>query len=361
MTTRGMLPDRTPAVCTVAIPVFNRRDMVLHAVESALAQTVTELEVLVVDNCSTDGTWEALQTVVDPRVRLVRNERNVGLFGNFNRCIELAGGTYLRFLCSDDALAPNCLSEEIAAMEARPEAVLLSAQARRVLPSGGLLGAHADHFPAGVYPGRTAIAGTLKFKADYGYNPINYPSGVLLRTSAVRRVGGFDASMRMAADMDLFFRVLSTGDLLVLDRLGCDITIHPHQEGARLTGQTVVMEEEYLLLDRYGAALESARERRRVNDRLGGMCLRFALGGWWQGSPASSRDHVALGRLHGTTMIGMVVSFVRLLARRVLLKLFGVRLLPHGFRGRGRRGRRRSVSSASASGRSGGREVATGA
>jgi glycosyltransferase involved in cell wall biosynthesis len=112
-------PVTTPT-CTVAIPVFNRKDMVQRAVASALAQPVSSLDVLVVDNCSTDGTWDALQRLSDPRLRLVRNSHNVGLFGNFNRCLDLATGTYLRFLCSDDTLAAGCLQREISEMESAP-------------------------------------------------------------------------------------------------------------------------------------------------------------------------------------------------------------------------------------------------
>ena len=318
--------------CTVAIPVFNRKDMVLRAVDSALAQSVDGLEVLVVDNCSTDGTWEALQTVRDPRVRLVRNERNVGLFGNFNRCLDLANGTYLRFLCSDDALAPGCLPEEISAMEAHPDAVLLSSTARRVMSTGELLGTHADHFPPGQYDGRTAVAGVLLFKADYGLNPLNYPSGVLLRTDAAKRAGHFDTTMRMAADVDFFFRVLAAGDLLVVDRSGCDITIHRAQEGAQLSGQAVVMEEDYLLLERFGSTLASERSVRRVANQLSGLCLRFALGAWRRGDSPSVSRHLALARSHGASLANMAVALLRLAALRVLLRSLGRRLLPAGFR-----------------------------
>ena len=69
-------------ICTVAIPVYNRRDLVQRALQSVLTQDIDDLDILVVDNCSDDGTWEALTAYRDPRLRLVRNERNVGLFGN---------------------------------------------------------------------------------------------------------------------------------------------------------------------------------------------------------------------------------------------------------------------------------------
>ena len=327
----NVLPD-AGVRCTVAIPVYNRKNMVLRAVRSALAQNASDLEVLIVDNCSTDGTWELLQSLDDSRLRLVRNDTNVGLFGNFNRCLDLASGEYLRFLCSDDVLAPDCLRDEIRTMEETPSAVLLSSTARRIRPSGEVLGTHADHFPPGVYPGATAIGGVLWFRGEYGYNPLNYPSGILIRTAAARRAGPFDVSMRMAADMDFFFRTLALGDLVVLDRHGCDITIHPDQEGVALTGWTEVMEEEYLLLDRFGALLGSARALRHVTDQIGGLCLRHALGNWRRGERELGRRHIALARAHGARLPTMSAACLRIFVLRLLLRTLGIRRLPAGIR-----------------------------
>ena len=323
------IPGPEPT-CTVAIPVFNRKDMVLRAVASALAQDVPGLDVLVVDNCSTDDTWEALQRLTDPRIRLVRNSHNVGLFGNFNRCLDLTSGRYLRFLCSDDVLPVDCLPPEIEAMEACPSAVLLSSRARRVRPTGEVLGMHAHHFPPGSYSGKTAIGAVLQFTAEYGFNPLNYPSGVLLRTSAVRRAGHFDTSMSMAADVDLFLRMLETGDLLVADHVGCDITIHHGQEGARLSGDALVLREAYLLLERFGGALGSARSVRHVARQLGGMCARFAIQARYEGDSVSARRHLELARRHGCGNAGMAMALARIAALRALLRVFGVRILPHG-------------------------------
>ena len=140
---------------TVLLPVFNRKDLIEEAVRSALAQDVEGLEVFVVDNCSQDGTWEVLQQIMDPRVKILRNERNLGLFGNFNRCGLLATGDYALFLCSDDRLTPGFLSKAIAVMESHSEAVLLSSRGIAVDETGRR---HriANSFPPGCYNGRSA-------------------------------------------------------------------------------------------------------------------------------------------------------------------------------------------------------------
>jgi hypothetical protein len=78
--------------------------MVEKAIESALNQTYTNIEVLVVDNHSTDNTDKVVASFQDQRLRYVKNSRNLGLFGNFNRCIELARGEFIHILHSDDTI-----------------------------------------------------------------------------------------------------------------------------------------------------------------------------------------------------------------------------------------------------------------
>ena len=138
--------------CTVAIPVYNRIGLVGQAVDSALAQDIDDMEILIVDNCSTDGTWELLQKYQDPRIRLIQNEINIGLFPNFNRCLELAKGEYLRFLCSDDLLVENCLSKEIDIMEQNCAVSILNTKGELVDQNGNAKWPELGQFlPTGLY------------------------------------------------------------------------------------------------------------------------------------------------------------------------------------------------------------------
>jgi glycosyltransferase involved in cell wall biosynthesis len=219
---------------TVAIPVFNRRDMTLRAVRSGLDQNVDGLDVLAIDDGSTDDVWAALQGLHDSRLRLVRNPVNRGLFGNFNRCLDLAAGRYVRILCCDDRLTPGCLAAEVALMDANPSAALLSTRGHLVRSDGGLVTVFARLLRPGLYPSREAIRAALWVGAYYGLNPFNYPSGVLLRRAALGDAVRFDERMRVAGDVDLFLRVLRRGDLLVADQVGCEILHHDGQVNRQL-------------------------------------------------------------------------------------------------------------------------------
>ncbi len=98
---------RYPLV-SVIIPNYNYVKYVATAVESALAQTYPNVEVVVCDNCSTDGAWELLNERfgAEPRVRLYRNDENIGMARNFDRLLGLADGEYILCLSSDDFLLP---------------------------------------------------------------------------------------------------------------------------------------------------------------------------------------------------------------------------------------------------------------
>jgi len=103
--------ERYPLI-SVLIPNYNYIKYVAVAVDSALAQTYPNIEVVVSDNCSTDGAWELLNERygADPRVRLHQNERNIGMARNFDVLMELARGRYVMCLSSDDFLLPPHLA-----------------------------------------------------------------------------------------------------------------------------------------------------------------------------------------------------------------------------------------------------------
>jgi glycosyltransferase involved in cell wall biosynthesis len=121
--------DRHPLV-SICIPTYNRAGMIGDAIQSALSQTYPSLEVVVVDNASTDHTAEVVGSFHDLRLRFVRNDRNLGLFGNFNRCIELAKGSLIHILHSDDAIPPTFTETCVKVFLAHPEVAMTFTPAR---------------------------------------------------------------------------------------------------------------------------------------------------------------------------------------------------------------------------------------
>lgn len=124
-----MKPEK-PKV-SILIPVYNRRQYIVDCIQSALDQTFTDFEIVIVDNASYDGTWEICQQFAakDSRIRIYRNEENIGPVRNWKRCAEAAKGEFSKILFSDDTLEPECLAEMAPKLE-NPDVSLVFCAAR---------------------------------------------------------------------------------------------------------------------------------------------------------------------------------------------------------------------------------------
>jgi glycosyltransferase involved in cell wall biosynthesis len=108
---------------SVLIPVFNRAELIARCVESALAQTHANLEVIISDNASTDDTWRVVNRLAaaDSRIHLFRNESNLGPTRNWISGLERCTGNYVKILWSDDWIESNCIEELLRPMDGTPE------------------------------------------------------------------------------------------------------------------------------------------------------------------------------------------------------------------------------------------------
>jgi len=112
---------------SIIIPVYNRGALLREAIGSVLpAASEVDLEIVIVDDASTDDTWDAIRAVGDPRVRALRMERNSGQSAARNRGLEEAHGTYVKFLDSDDLLEAPHLAFEVRAMESERAEIAVS-------------------------------------------------------------------------------------------------------------------------------------------------------------------------------------------------------------------------------------------
>ncbi len=131
---------------SVGLPVFNGENYLEAAVRSVLAQSFTDLELVVVDNASTDRTPAIAQDLAagDPRLRYHRNERNLGAAPNYNRSFALSSGELFKWLSHDDRLEPGYLAATVAALDAAgPEAVLAHTTVDYIDAAGAVF-AHYD-------------------------------------------------------------------------------------------------------------------------------------------------------------------------------------------------------------------------
>ncbi|MDD5059025.1 MAG: glycosyltransferase family 2 protein [Sideroxydans sp.] len=103
------------SLVSILIPTYNRQEFIAECIESALMQVYANIEVIVVDNASTDKTWEICQqfAIKDARVRAFRNDRNIGPVSNWLACLAQAHGEYIKILWSDDLIHPEYLTKTL--------------------------------------------------------------------------------------------------------------------------------------------------------------------------------------------------------------------------------------------------------
>jgi len=190
---RGTLP-----LVSICIPTYNRAGMVGDAIGSALAQTYPALEVLVVDNASTDGTAEVVASFRDPRLRFVRNPENLGLFGNFNRCIELARGTLIHLLHSDDTIPPEFTETCVEFLIAHPETAMTFTPA---VVQGGRAGPESVHRKDRIFPPPEGFRAILRERGL-----VSCPS-VIVKREVYTEAGPFSLEYPYSSDLYQWLRI----------------------------------------------------------------------------------------------------------------------------------------------------------
>ena len=210
---------------SICIPAYNYARFLPDAIESVLAQTFRDFELVIVDNCSTDATAEVVKQYAarDHRIRYVCNEVNVGAQENLNRCIRNATGEFVKILCADDLLAPECIARMVAVFAEHPTVSLVASG--RQLADASLRPirkiAYSHRFR--VLPSAQVINHCL-FNGNY----IGEPSAVLFRRQDALR--GFDTTYAQLIDLEMWFHLLEQGDFACIPDALCIFRQHEAQE-----------------------------------------------------------------------------------------------------------------------------------
>lgn len=216
---------------SVCIPVYQGERHLPATLESVLTQEGVDLEVVVVDNASTDGTAAVLASYDDPRLRVVRQPRTVPMTENFAAAVAATTGEHVKVCCADDLLLPGALAAQSAALADPAISVVacrrlfLDDDDNRVGPAGlhGFLGRHG---------GREVARRFVR----WGINPIGEPAAVMFRRADYDAVGGWLRDLVYPSDLGTWLRLLHRGDLLGLPRplaafrLGRDAHSQTHEE-----------------------------------------------------------------------------------------------------------------------------------
>jgi glycosyltransferase involved in cell wall biosynthesis len=188
----------------------------MRTIQSILNQTYHNLEILVVDNASTDNTLSLLEQVNDPRLAIHTNERNIGAEANFSRCVELASGEYVAIFHADDLYLPNMVEEQVRAFQDNPSV-------GAVFTLANLINADDEIIGEGRLPARLRGKGIYHFPEMFisileNGNFLATPS-CMVRGKLYKELAPFDGKIfGTSADLDMWLRILEKGPIAVLEQ-----------------------------------------------------------------------------------------------------------------------------------------------
>ncbi|MBI4349713.1 MAG: glycosyltransferase family 2 protein [Elusimicrobia bacterium] len=229
------MPSIPPAV-SVVIPTRDGAAWLGECLESLRRQTFTAFEVVLNDDASTDGTWELARRAAarDPRLRVSRNARPLGLVGNWNRGVALARAPWIKFLFQDDLLEPECLGRLLAAR--RPGVGLAICRRRFFFEPGvgeAIRAIYRRHlrehsverrFRGARYVGPAEFGRVLLERP--GYNCLGEPTAVLVERIAFRRWGLFNEELVNLCDWELLARFAANGGFVYVPETLASFRVH---------------------------------------------------------------------------------------------------------------------------------------
>jgi glycosyltransferase involved in cell wall biosynthesis len=223
---------------TVIVNLYNGEATVAEALESVLAQSFADWELLVWDDCSTDGSAKIVHRFTDPRIRYVRSDCRLSLGQARQAAIQLANGEWIAFLDQDDLWLPNKLERQISLAREKPDAGLVYGRAVRFYPSG----AQRDYDQAHDYAPLPEGDIFASLFSDSCYIAM---SSAMFRRSAVNAVGGIPAAITIIPDYYLYTAVARRFSAAAVQQVVCRYRMHPgnvsqsnamavHEEALRL-------------------------------------------------------------------------------------------------------------------------------
>jgi|AGTN01.2.fsa_nt_gi Glycosyltransferases involved in cell wall biogenesis len=228
---------------SICLPVFNGSRFLGIAIESVLNQEFDDFELIIIDDCSTDDSEDVVARYLhDPRVIYSRNQQRLGLFRNYNECMNRSRAPFVKLFAQDDVFAPSLLNRMRDVLDSEPNVALVSVAKRWIDSEGQAIEPRWPNEKAITrkFDQDTCVSRQELFKDTISsfVNWAGEPSTIMLRREAIDK--GFDSQFRQIGDLEYWYRVLRHGDYYyIADRL-CDFRIHNRSATSRNTPLAVL-------------------------------------------------------------------------------------------------------------------------
>lgn len=219
------MPSDQPRL-TIGMPVYNGERFLAAAIGSLLTQSFTDFEIVLCDNASTDGTWQIASRFasVDPRLRLLRHDTNLGAAANYNRTVREARGALFKWAAHDDVLLPGFLQACVDCLDARPDVVLCHTLSDAIDAQGRRIGHYRDE--VGAEDAATWRRMATMMRAPHYCIPV---FGVMRRAVLLQTAMHGDW---VGADRNLLAELALRGKIHLVDQV---LFLRRHHEGSSIT------------------------------------------------------------------------------------------------------------------------------
>lgn len=208
---------------SIGMPVYNGEKYIGQALDSILAQTYQNMEIIVSDNASTDRTAEICKRYAsdDTRINFIQNERNLGAAPNYNRVFQISSGRYFKWAAHDDFIAPTFLEKCVNILEANPRIVVCYSKGYVVDKEGDLI---SEYDPE---PDLTGLKPPERFRQFICTSYLNIQMSGLMRSDVLRKTGMYGSYP--ASDEVLSAELSLHGEFYVIPERLFFIRLHPEQ------------------------------------------------------------------------------------------------------------------------------------
>jgi len=223
------MADIVSPLVTIAIPTFNRAELLEGCLRAALAQTYPNFEVLVSDNASADSTPQLLQRFDDRRLRVMRQTSNIGLLPNWNACLAEARGEFIVFVSDDDRVSPNLLERCVSTLSGRKDiAIVVTLCNLHISALGQTRSPRTSRtLRTGIHDGRAILREFLNDQITVAN------CGVVMKTALLRERGGFPLQLPYTADVAAWAPLLLCGDAGLVNEACATGLLHDKSQTAR--------------------------------------------------------------------------------------------------------------------------------
>jgi len=246
------------SLVSVVIPAYNASKFITQTICSVIDQNYRPIEIIIVDDASTDNTSSVVESLGLKEITFIRLECNVGASGARNIGIEYSKGDYIAFLDADDRWRPEKLSCQVDLLKSDVSLVLVWSD--YITCRDGVQVGH----PFEYFISPNDLANTWKLLLRY---PMICPSSVVARKDALTKIGGFDESLVLAEDQDLFIKLALIGNVNYINK----VLVEYNDTENSLTKREFISEGDYLLpmIERHVMANLNRLTTQEVREILG--------------------------------------------------------------------------------------------